>query len=112
MAAIFVASSVPDLDTSASGISDKALHSWTYSALGVLLLRAFARAVWRGVTGRAAWRAWLAAVSWGALDELHQAVVPGRTTSWEDLLADAFGAGLAIVVVLAAASRGRGRRAV
>ena len=112
MAAIFAVSSVPNLDTSTTGISDKTLHSWTYSALGALLVRAFARAEWRGVTPAAALRAWVGAVLWGAFDELHQALVPGRSTSWEDLVADAAGAGLAVVVVLAAARLARRGRAV
>lgn len=39
------------------------------------------------------------AVLWGALDELHQAYVPGRTADPWDLLADATGALIAVTAV-------------
>ena len=112
MAAIFAVSSVPNLDTTSSGISDKTLHFWTYGALGVLLVRALAGAAWTGVTSRAASLAWVMAVAWGALDEWHQSTVPGRSLSGRDLVADAIGAALAVAVVLLAARRRRGGRAV
>jgi len=112
MAAIFLVSSVPHLDTSDSGLSDKSLHSWVYAALGALLLRALAGAVWAGVTARAAALAWLSAVLWGALDELHQTFVPGRSLSGGDWLADALGAALGVAAVLVLARLRPGSRAV
>jgi VanZ family protein len=108
MVAIFAVSSVPNLDTSGTGVSDKSLHFWVYGLLGALLLRALAGAAWAGVTVRAASAAWLMAVVWGALDEVHQAFVPGRSLSGLDWLADAGGAALAAGVVLAVVVR-RGR---
>ncbi len=112
MVAIFSVSSVPHLDTSESGVSDKSLHFWTYGALGALLLRALAGAVWSAVTLRVAVGAWLMAVGWGALDELHQAFVPGRSPSWLDWLSDAGGAALAVAAALVLAVVWRRGRAV
>jgi VanZ family protein len=112
MAAIFLASSVPHLDTSDSGLSDKSLHSWAYAALGALLLRALSGAAWAGVTARAAALAWLSAVLWGAFDELHQTFVPGRSLSGGDWLADALGAALGVAAVLVLARLRPGSRAV
>ncbi len=112
MVAIFTASSVPNLDTSASGVSDKSLHFWAYGALGALLLRALAGAVWTGVTIRTAGAAWLMAIGWGVLDELHQALVPGRSPSGLDWLADAAGAAIAAGAILILAVVGKRGRAV
>jgi VanZ family protein len=114
MLGIFLASSVPNLDTVATGVSDKSLHFVAYGALGVLLLRALAGARWAGVTPAAAAGAWVLAVLWGVTDELHQAFVPGRTAALDDWLADAGGAiaGVGVVVAFALGRRGRERREV
>lgn len=103
MAAIFAVSSVPHLDTSSSGVSDKNLHFWTYGLLGVLLVRALAAADWTAVTIRTAVLAWVCGVGYGAFDEVHQAFVPGRTMSGGDLLADAVGTALGAGAALVAA---------
>jgi len=74
---------------------DKGVHAVEYALLGAC----FAHAVWiswprRGVRG---WlSAWLFATSFGLLDELHQAFVPGRSADVLDLAADALGAALAV----------------
>jgi len=110
MVAIFSVSSVPHLDTSQSGVSDKSLHFWTYGVLGVLLVRALAGASWAGVTMRSVVVAWFVATGWGALDELHQGLVPGREPSVLDWVADGGGAVLGTAAVwLLAVVRQRGR---
>lgn len=43
--------------------------------------------------------AWLLASLYGAVDELHQEYVPGRACSFADLVSDASGAALAVVVL-------------
>lgn len=43
--------------------------------------------------------AWLVAVLYGVVDELHQSFVPGRVCSVSDLLSDASGAALAVVIL-------------
>lgn len=45
--------------------------------------------------------AWLGALAVGALDEWHQSFLPGRTASWDDLAADAVGATLGALALLA-----------
>jgi VanZ family protein len=112
MAAIFVASSMSTLPPAAEEVSDKTLHFAAYATLGLLVLRAMAGGEWRGVTAGSALRAWLLTVAYGASDELHQAFVPNRWVSLGDWLADAAGAGLAIVVALVWAMRGRTRRSL
>ena len=112
MAAIFAVSSIPHLDTSSSGVSDKSLHFWAYGLLAILAIRALAGAAWAGVTTRAAVLGWTWAVVFGALDEVHQAFVPGRSLSGADLVADAFGAALGAGLVLVAARLVGPKRAV
>ena len=97
MVAIFAVSSVPHLDTSGSGVSDKSLHAWTYGLLGLLLLRALAGARWAAMKIRTACVAWLVAVVYGVFDELHQGLGPGRAPSIADWLADARGAAVGVV---------------
>jgi len=77
-------------------VSDKALHVGAYMALGGLTLRAF-HGGWPRLRGRAATRAALLTLGYGAADELYQAVVPWRDPSVLDWLADAVGMGLAIL---------------
>jgi VanZ family protein len=72
--------------------SDKVLHVVEYAVLGALCYRAL-----RG-SGKGAWRqqaisvAILLASLYGASDEVHQAFVPFRESSWLDWLADTGGA--------------------
>ncbi len=56
----------------------------------------------------AAW-AFVLAAAYGVIDELHQAFVPGRTSSVDDALLDAFGAALPVLVIVVARMRGRSR---
>lgn len=43
--------------------------------------------------------AWGLAAGYGVVDELHQSFVPGRDCSWFDLVSDASGAALAVVLL-------------
>lgn len=69
--------------------ADKAVHATFYGILALLW-------VWGLPLRQRIGAAWLLATAWGALDELHQAYVPGRTADLWDLLADAVGAALAV----------------
>jgi len=74
--------------------ADKLLHLLEYLGLGALLCRGLAM----GGEGLAPWMAALSATVLGTLygttDELHQALVPGRSPEPADLLADVLGAAL------------------
>ena len=67
---------------------DKVAHFAEYGGLGLLLARAIGMTFGRFAVGAAI----LFAVSYGALDEVHQAFVPGRQPSLLDVLADLAGA--------------------
>ena len=85
----------------------KAAHVTEYGILAFLL----ARALHRG-TGAFGWRkggiALAIAAGYAALDEYHQSFVASRTGSPRDVLIDASGAALGILVYRWATRRGRG----
>jgi VanZ family protein len=73
-------------------IGDKLLHLIEYSVLAILCYRAFRRAAGPRVTQQAVMFAILAASFYGMTDEVHQAFVPLRESSWLDWIADTAGA--------------------
>jgi VanZ family protein len=74
---------------------DKIIHAGVYGLLAVAA-RHGAATLWRGRYRELA--AWTMAVVYGAIDEAHQGFVPGRSPDGADLLADAIGAGLGLLV--------------
>lgn len=100
---IFYLSSLPHpeekLPTLVTFFSDKVLHAVEYAVLGALCYRAV-----RG-SGNDWWRrpaipaAILLASLYGASDEVHQAFVPFRDSSWLDWLADTIGAALGVGIM-------------
>ena len=114
MAALFWISSLPDI-TIPGGASDKTAHFAAFFALAALALRAAAGGRWSGVNARSAAVAFAIAAGYGALDELHQMLTPGRFPGVDDWVADASGAATAVLLVLLAAAfvrRRRGNRSV
>ena len=99
MAAIFVASSIPDPPV--PGVPDVSLHQAAYFGLTLLIIRALARNAWRGVTMLTLIAAWTIAVAYGVSDEWHQSFVPNRHAELRDVGSDAIGALGAAVVVAA-----------
>ena len=91
MAAIFVASSIPEPPVP-GGVPDVSLHEAGYFGLALLLVRALARGRWAGVTPRTLALAWIIAVAYGASDEWHQSFVATRHAEIRDWIADAIGA--------------------
>jgi VanZ family protein len=103
LAFIFFLSSQSDVP-GARYFWDKLLHAVGYAGLGVLALRAFhggferprlAATIGAGVT----------VILWGISDEFHQSFVPGRDATAWDVLADAVGFALAVVLVATLTSR-------
>jgi VanZ family protein len=94
MAVIFYVSSLTEAPLP-DDVSDKSGHVLGYTALGLTVIRAVAGGLPRRITPRIAAIAIAITVAYGATDELHQAMVPGRTAEFADLYADAAGAVLA-----------------
>jgi len=94
-AGIFLFSAMSEPPVLPGDLSDKFEHGLAYAGLTLLLVRALAGGVWRGVTARVCVRAAAIAALYGATDELHQRFVPGREADVLDLAADALGASAA-----------------
>lgn len=71
--------------------ADKLVHAGMFAVLGGLAMSA-----WRDRSWRVRW--WWALLALGVLTEGLQAWVPGRSPSGADVLADALGLGLGVVV--------------
>ena len=103
MLLIWVLSSSPiQLPLERIPFRDKSVHFVEYGTLGALLSHALRATYprWRYVN---VWLlAALATTLWGAIDEIHQAFVPGRNSDVGDLIADAVGAlvGAAVYLVV------------
>lgn len=91
---ITVVSSIPQLQIkSAVGIPelDKYVHVIIFSILAFLLSGALQGHIKALRSSKQVLMVFALIVVFGALDELHQASVAGRTSSWRDLVADALG---------------------
>jgi VanZ family protein len=102
MGLIFFFSSLPHLDSGLGTwdfILRKGAHVFEYVVLTGLLIRAV-RNTWKSLSWRAV-LGWGAAVAilYSALDEIHQAYVPGRGPSVRDVLIDTVGVGLAVLLI-------------
>ncbi len=108
-ALIFAFSSVPGRAMPDIGSTDWLFHAGEYLVLGALAANHLVVRGWSGFKAAAA--GWAGCVLYGAGDEAHQLLVPGRCASASDLAADAAGAFLGVVlVVLAIRVTGRGAR--
>jgi VanZ family protein len=87
----------PDRLPQSMSLSDKAVHALAYALLGAL-------AVLSGLTWRGAL---VSVVGFGLLLEIAQGVSGHRSFEGGDLLADAVGAGIGVVVVIAVVRRPR-----
>lgn len=91
---MFAVSSIPDVTSIPGGFADSTAHAAEYLVLALLFLRALAGGAWTGVTWPASLAAVALSVAYGLLDEWHQSFVPGRSSEWRDVMADAAGASL------------------
>lgn len=94
MALIWALSSVelPELALARLRGFDKVLHGVEYAGLGACVARAAGRTWPDRARVRLAAVAILIATAWGVLDEIHQALVPGRSSDVLDIVADFCGA--------------------
>ena len=92
------------------GISDKSGHAAAYCGLGLVVLRALARAELAGVGAGTSLAAVGLTTAFGASDELHQLFVPGRSADVHDLVADATGAAVGVTTAWLAAALTRRRK--
>ena len=100
--AIFVLSSQESLGGPGFFGSDKVAHFCAYALLAFLT----ARALWHyGQFRSARWGGALVAIAYGVSDEFHQSFVPGRTSDWRDLVADAIGAAVGASLYVYAVTR-------
>lgn len=74
-----------------SNVSDKNAHAAAYFVMALLAVRAIHGGLPARVTARGAAIALAITIGYGALDETHQYFVPGRSADVLDLLADATG---------------------
>ncbi len=102
---IIVATSIPNLDTSAYPNADKIFHLAAYAVLGVLAVRAV-HLTWGMGMAAILWTA-LAGLAVAAADEGHQALVPGRTACAVDFLINAAGYGLGLFLGMLRFKKGR-----
>jgi VanZ family protein len=80
------------------GVPDKLLHAIEYFGLGVVVFGAVAGRLPAAVDARRIGLTMLIAVGYAVSDELHQLFVPWRTADVRDLVADAAGVALALIV--------------
>lgn len=81
---------------------DKLLHTVGYAGLGFLAMRAFHGGFTRPRPAPTLYAA-LTVILWGISDEFHQSFVPGRDSSALDVVADAVGFSLSVLLLLLAA---------
>ena len=103
LAVIFWLSSMSDVP-GAQYAWDKLLHTVGYAGLGVLALRAFHGGFERPRLAATVY-AGIAVILWGVSDEFHQSFVPGRDATAWDVVADAVGFVVAVVLFAVVTSR-------
>src|SRR5512134_943801 len=101
MALIYWLSSQPGLPAPPASLGDKGAHALVYGALAALWFRALAAGRLEGLTPPRAARAVLWSALYGLTDELHQSLVPTRTSEIADIFADVGGASAAVLLVWA-----------
>jgi VanZ family protein len=93
---VFVASGQSQLATPGFSFSpDKLAHFAVFGALAtsVIRLERFRKMGWKGGLG-----VWVLVAVYGGLDEFRQSFTPGRSVEFDDWLADALGAAVAVIL--------------
>jgi len=101
---IFTASSIPsqEIPSSVIFLYDKLLHAGVFGVFCFLIYRAFVLRTPPFSTGKAMLVSVLLTVLYGITDEVHQMFVPGRPPEVYDLVADAVGGLVCVLIVLVA----------
>jgi VanZ family protein len=101
MAAIFGFSSISSKEMPSFGLADilvkKGGHALGYGLLALAFLRGL-KGERSAVVPRQLFTAWGMAVLYSASDEFHQSFVPGRHPALTDVMIDALGAALALIL--------------
>ena len=95
---ILIGSSIPDLSAPGLGftMADKIVHFAEYFVLGLLTARAVSAFYKQPL--KIFWLSSALTCGYGMLDELHQLLIPGRTTEGLDMVADILGSILAVAL--------------
>lgn len=97
---LFIATTLPGNKVPNLGVSDKIEHSTAYMVLSVLLCMTYTfqnkiKIFWK----KPFLMTILTVTFYGALDELHQLFIPGRSCDIKDLMADVAGASVGLLIV-------------
>jgi len=96
--------------STARSLFHNSMHVIAYGCIGAAVWLAWSR---RPAGERQRFRSfgsWLLTTAYGVVDELHQSFVPGRDCSLSDLVSDASGAALAVVLLRGIVGRSVGWR--
>lgn len=98
---IFVGTSLPsDNFSNVLEIGDKFKHFIAYFVLAILLgLNLHFQEKWRNISLKYITYTLIVCITYGALDELHQMIVPNRSAEFLDWLADLFGSTTGVILV-------------
>ena len=109
---IFGLSSIPDLRGPELPVIpfDKAAHVLEYTGFALLVTRSASYHFAKSSSRSQYLISWFIVAAFGAVDELYQSVVPGRTPDVVDFLADICGGGFAILLIWLWRRRQNGRQ--
>jgi VanZ family protein len=85
--------------STARSLFHNSMHVIAYGCIGAAVWLAWSRRPAGEPQRFRSWGSWLVATAYGVVDELHQSFVPGRDCSLFDLVSDAAGAALAVVLL-------------
>ena len=98
---LFIATSIPAQSIPSFGVGDKVNHFLAYLILAILLYLTLSFQEKSMFAKRNAALLTIAVIlPYGALDELHQMLVPGRSAEFLDWVADAVGAACGVLLIL------------
>lgn len=94
--------------STARSLVHNSMHVIAYGCVGAAVWLAWSRRPASEPQRFRSFGSWLVASAYGVVDELHQSFVPGRDCSMFDLVSDAAGAALAVVLLRGIVGRSQG----